>query len=170
MTKRRIGYSRRKRTQTRPTNDRADELLFFHDRPESEFACPVYRIRLLSDLLSAGELCAQIYFRLREAELPRWIKARPGTRPPLWWVFDTDSPRLGLQPFQRSPDHQRDEQGRPSRDRVFRDHEAGVWVPEPRYLAAQGLLTPAERRVLPPEIMKPKLKLIVTTKGEDHDE
>jgi len=34
VTKRKIRF-KRKQKQSRPSNDRADELLFFHDRPES---------------------------------------------------------------------------------------------------------------------------------------
>lgn len=41
----------------------------------------------------ANKGAAAMWDEVRDQELPRWIKDRPGSRPYAWWCFDAPEPR-----------------------------------------------------------------------------
>lgn len=152
MTKPKIKFHRSRHSHS--GDDQADELAFFHDRPANEFADLMFRVQLLIDLQRRGDLTAAIYGRLRDRELPKYIAAHPGARPAMWWVHDQSSP------VHETPFETRDADYRLLPDRAVRDPETRELLPEARVLAQFGLLTAAERRALPPEVLRPQLRLI----------
>lgn len=73
---------------------------------------------------ASSEAARNLWNEIKNTELPRWIEARPGSRPDAWWQYDSPERVLFDDPVRTDP------------------------AKSAAYLADHGLLTSGERQAL----------------------